>query len=62
MDAENTARDKLQMAQQRGYVQSYIAYFEEIIMDLPKPSKEELVHAYIYGLKPYIKGHVKAHV
>ena len=42
--------------------QSYIAYFDEIIMDLPNASEEELVHAYIYGLKPYIKGHVKAHV
>ena len=41
---------------------SYIAYFDEIIMDLPHASKEELVHGYIYGLKPYIKGNVKAHV
>ena len=40
----------------------YIAYFNKIIMDLPNASEEELVHAYIYGLKPYIKGHVKAHV
>ena len=40
----------------------YIAYFDEIIMDLPNASEEELVHAYIYGLKSYIKGHVKAHV
>ena len=31
-------------------------------MDLPNASQEELVHAYIYGPKPYIKGHVKAHV
>ena len=41
---------------------SYIAYFDEIIMDLPHTSEEELVHGYIYGLKPYIKGNVKAHV
>ena len=47
---------------QRGSVQSYIAYFDKIIMDLPNTSKEELVHAYIYGLKPYIKVHVKAHM
>ena len=40
----------------------YIAYFDEIIMDLPNASEEELVHAYIYGLKPYIKGNVKAHI
>ena len=40
----------------------YIAYFNEIIMDLTNASKEELVHAYIYGLKPYIEGNVKAHV
>ena len=40
----------------------YIAYFDEIIMDLPNASKKELVHTYIYGLKPYIKGQVKAHV
>ena len=31
-------------------------------MDLPNASNEALVHAYIYGLEPYIKGHVKAHV
>ena len=31
-------------------------------MDLPHASKEELVHGYIYGLKPYIKGNVKAQV
>ena len=31
-------------------------------MDLPNASEEELVHDNIYGLKPYIKGHVKAHV
>ena len=41
---------------------SYIAYFDELIMDLPHTSKEELVHDYIYGLKPYTKGNVKAHV
>ena len=40
----------------------HISYFDEIIMDLPNASKEELVHAYIYGLKPYIKCHAKAHV
>ena len=34
----------------------HIAYFNEIIMDLPNASKEELMHAYIYRLKPYIKG------
>ena len=34
-------------------------------MDLPNASEEELVHAYIYGLKNFLytgKGHVKAHV
>ena len=41
---------------------SYIAYFDKIIMDLPHASKEELVHGYIYGLKPYIKENVKAQV
>ena len=41
---------------------SYIAYFDEIVMDLPNASEEELVHAYIYRLKPYIKANVKAHV
>ena len=51
------------MVQQRGYIQPYIAYFDQIIMDLTNASEEELVHAYIYyGLKPYIKGNVKAHV
>ena len=40
----------------------YIAYFNEIIMDLPNASKEDLVHAYIYRLKPYIKGSMKAHI
>ena len=45
-----------------GSVASYIAYFAEIIMDLPHASEEELVHGYIYGLKQYIKSNVKAHV
>ena len=40
----------------------YIAYFDEIIMDLLHTSDEELVHGYMYGLKPYIKGNVKSHV
>ena len=40
----------------------YIAYFGEIIMDLPNASEDKLVHAYIYGLKPYITGNVKAQV
>ena len=40
----------------------YITYYDEIIMDLPNASKEELVHAYIYGLKLYIKGNRKKHV
>ena len=40
----------------------YIAYFDEIIMDLPNASKDKLVHAYIYGVKSYIKCNVKAHV
>ena len=31
-------------------------------MDLPNASKEELVHAYIYELKLYIKDHIKARV
>ena len=46
----------------QGSVKSYIAYFDKTIMDLPNASKEELMHAYIYKLKPYIKGHIKAHV
>ena len=40
----------------------YIAYFDKIIMDLTNTSEEKLMHTYIYGLKPYIKGNVKAHV
>ena len=40
----------------------YIAFFDEIIMDLTNTSEEELMHAYIYGLKPYIKGKVKADI
>ena len=41
---------------------SYIAYFDEIIMDLPNASEDKLVNASIYRLKPYIKGNIKAHV
>ena len=50
------------MAQQQGSILLYIVYFDEIIIDLPNARKEELVHAYIYGLKLYIKGHIKSHV
>ena len=41
---------------------SYIAYFDEIIIDLRDASKDKLMHDYIYRLKSYIKGNVKAHV
>ena len=40
----------------------YINYFDLIIMDLANASEEEVVHAYIYRLKPYIKANIKAHV
>ena len=56
------ARDKLQATWQQGSVQSYITYFDKIILDLPNASKEELVYTYVYGLIPYIKGHIKAHI
>ena len=39
-----------------------ITYFNRIIMDLHKASIEELLHTYIYKLKSYIKGYIKAHI
>ena len=62
LDNENTAQDKLWAAQQRDSVSLYIAYFDKIIMGLPNASEDKLMHAYIYGLKPYIKDNTKAHV
>ena len=47
LDDQNIDQNKLRMAWQQGSVFLYIAYFKEIIMDLPNASEDKLVQAYI---------------
>ena len=59
-DDANIARDKLRELKQRGAVQDYIAAFDNIIVSLPELPEADQVHAFVYGLKPYIRKFVKA--
>jgi hypothetical protein len=43
---------------QQSSVQDYTKRFESIVMYLPRADSEELLHAYIYGLKDHIRTHL----
>ena len=55
IDDENIARDKLKEAKQKGSVQQYVAYFDTLVLSLPKSTTADLIHSFIYGLKAPIK-------
>ena len=60
LDDKNVARDKLRELRQRNTVQEYITAFDNIVVALPDLAKDDAIHAFIYGLKPRLKGFVKA--
>ena len=60
LDDENSARDKLKVARQSGKVQDYITIFDSLVISLPNARNDDLVHAFIYGLKQPIRGLIKA--
>ena len=46
------ARDKLKEIRQVKSVQAYISQFDDLLLSLPGATVTELIHAFIYGLKP----------
>ena len=60
LDNANVARDKFHKLKQCGTVQDYIMAFDNIIALLPELPEAEQVHAFVYGLKPYIHKFIKA--
>ena len=59
LDNKNIAWDKLCEQQQCGSVQEYITIFDNIVVALLELAKKDTRHAFIYGLKLYLKGFVK---
>ena len=60
IDAENTARDKLKTLVQTASVRDYVAAFDAVLLDIPTASEDDMIHAFIYGLRQPVKGLVKA--
>ena len=60
LDNANVARDKLCELKQCGAVQDYIMAFDNIVALLPELLEAEQIHAFVYGLKPYIHNFIKA--
>ena len=60
LDSTNIAHDKHHELKQRGTIQDYITAFDNIVVSLPELLEAGQVHAFMYGLKPYIHKFVKA--
>ena len=60
LDNANIAHDKLHKLKQCGAIQDYITAFDNIVILLPKLPEADQVHAFVYGLTPYICKLVKA--
>ena len=60
LDDKNVVRDKLHQLQQYGFVQKYISAFDNVVVALPELGREDFIHIFVYGLKPLLKGFVKA--
>ena len=60
LDYTNIARDKLRKLKQCGAIQDYTTVFDNIVVLLPELLEADQVHAFVYGLKPYIHKFVKA--
>ena len=62
LDSKNVAQDKLQELWQCGTVQEFITYFDNVVVALHDLATKDTIHIFIYGLKPWLKGFVKAQV
>ena len=51
-DYANIACDKLCTVRQKGSVADYCAEFDTIVLSLSESHPEDLIHAFIYALKP----------
>ena len=60
LDDRNVEQDKLQELWQRGTVQEYITQFDNIVVVLPDLATNNAIHAFVYGLKSWLKGFFKA--
>ena len=60
LDENNIVRDKLRELWQRGSMQEYITAFSSVVVVLPELGREDTIYTYVYGLKPHLKGFVKA--
>ena len=59
LDNKSLARDKFCKPWQHGSVQEYITAFDNIVVALPELIKEDAIQAFIYGLKPCLKGFIR---
>ena len=57
LDDKNIAKDKLYQLGQCGSVR-YITAFDNVVVVLLELAKEDTIHAFVYGLNPYLKGFV----
>ena len=60
LEDANVARDKFHELKQHDAIQDYITAFDSIVVLLPELLEVDQVHAFVYGLKPYIRRFVKA--
>ena len=59
-DDKNIAQDKSHVLQQCGSVHEYITAFNNVMGMLLGLAKDYTIHTFAYGLKPHLKGYVKA--
>ena len=55
LDDTKVARAELRKLKQCGAIQDYITAFNNIVLSLPELPEVDQVHAFVYGLKPYIR-------
>ena len=60
LDDANVACNKLHELKQSGAIQDYTTAFNNFVMSLPELPEVDKMHAFVYGLKPYICKFVKA--
>ena len=47
------------MSCSNGFIQEYIAAYNNIVVAIPELGRENAIYAFVYGLKPRLKGFVK---
>ena len=57
----NRLRDDYDALKQQGTVQTYVAKFQSLILELPEKSEEDLVHKFLGGLKPRLQIFTRPH-